>query len=99
VADAEDCQTTARLTAAHDIRARFERWALPGLLAVLGVYCLIMLVGVLWRPAPAGLVDWGNVIVQRAISIRDALLDVCGALASVLGITMTRGHMDARLDK
>lgn len=95
----DDCDTDARLKASHDIRARFERYALPGLLAVLGVYCLIMLVGVLWRPAPPGLPDWGNIIVQRAVAIRDALLDVCGALASVLGITMARGHMDARLDK
>lgn len=97
MADIDD--TDVRLKASHDIRARFEKFALPGMLVVLAAYCLIMLAGVLWLPAPSGVVDWGNMIVQRAVQIRDALLDVCGALASVLGITMTRGHFDARLDK
>ena len=88
-----------RLQASHDIRARFERIALPGLLVVLGAYCAVALAGVVWPPPAPHAADWGAAMVAKVVSLKDTLLDVCGSLASVLGITMTRGHMDARIEK
>jgi hypothetical protein len=89
----------ARLQASHDIRSKFEKYALSLLLTLLVAYVLIMLAGVVWRPAGPHAADWGSLIVQRAVAIKDSILTVCESLASVLGITMTRGHFDARLTR
>ena len=87
------------LSDAHDIRSTFEKWALIAFMVLVVLYCLSIVAGVLWRPAPPHTVDWGAAIVARAVQAKDALEGLLQTLLAGVGITMARGHMDARISK
>lgn len=89
-----------RLHSSHVRRARFEAWATMAAVGIVLAAAIILLVGIALPPPPQGLpsaVDWGRAIVDRSKESSPVLLTLLGSLAGMLGITLTRGHMDARI--
>ena len=73
-------------------RLTFEQRAMAVIIAVLSLVLLACFVA-LW-PSP-----WAKEIGERITAMRDNIVYFVGLIAANLGITMTRGHMDARLNK
>lgn len=93
--------TDARLQASHDRRAKFEQLAYSAAIAIVLATAIILLFGIAYPPpAPdTKLADWGATIVSRARDAVPVLFTLLSALGVGTGITLTRGHMDARLDR
>lgn len=91
--------TATAVSQSHDVRRKFEKAALFSFVAVIVIFLAAALAGTLWHPVPAGTPDWGGSIVARVISLKDVITDMLLTLLGGVGITFTRGHMDARLDK
>ena len=87
----------SQLLSAHGIRSNFEKWALTAFIVIVVIYCASIVAGVLWKPAPAHTIDWGAAIVSRAVQAKDALEGLLQTLLGGVGISMARGHMDARI--
>ena len=76
----------------HSARLTFEQRAMAVIIAVLSLALLACFVA-LW-PSP-----WAREIGVRITAMRENIVYFVGLIAANLGITMTRGHMDARLNK
>lgn len=88
-----------RLAGSHEVRSGFERWALVSFIAIVCAVCVAALVGAIIPPVhQVSATDWGQTIVTRVVQLKDTILDMLGALLSGVGVTFTRGHLDARLD-
>lgn len=81
----------------HSVRASFERYAFVAIIAIIMVTFATVTVGILYPPQIPPAVDWGKAIVERANQSSGLIFDLLGALGSVVGLTLTRGHMDERL--
>jgi hypothetical protein len=94
-----------RLQASHDLRRRFETVAYVAGGGIVIAVCTLLVVGIAMPPpahcAPATACvappDWGAAIVAKAQAAKDVLLDLILALGGWTGVTLARGHMDARL--
>ena len=95
-----------RLQASHDRRKQFETLAyFAGGGAMIAAVYLYLAGAVMPPPAPClpssencvRTVDWGASICKRLLDGWPLLLAATGALASWTGLTLARGHMDARL--
>lgn len=72
------------------IRQLYERWSFALVPAIVVVAFLAAIIGVLW---PGG---YGQDIVERVMKLQDTFLSLTGVLLAGTGITLTRGHFDAR---
>lgn len=98
--------TEDRLQASHDLRRRFETVAYVAGGGIIIAVCILVAIGIAMPPpvqcAPAAAAciappDWGAAIVSKALRAKDVLLDMVLALGGWTGVTLARGHMDARL--
>lgn len=88
---------SAQAQDSHSLRATFERCAFIAIIAIVTVTFTAVIVGILYPPQIPPAVDWGRVIVDRANQSSGLIFDLLGALGSIVGITLTRGHFDERL--
>ena len=95
-----------RLQASHDVRRKFETAAYIVGGGIIVTVTLLTVVGIAMPPpspcAPSistcvPVSDWGASIIGRVKECKDVLLDFLMALGGWTGITLARGHMDARL--
>ena len=77
---------------AASIRQLYERWSFALVPVIVVVAFTAAVVGVLW---PGG---YGQSIVNRVVQLQDTFLSLSGVLLAGTGITLTRGHFDARLN-
>lgn len=99
----------ARIQASHDTRGRFESLAfIVGGSAVAASIAILLIGVIIPPPAPCvfehmphctPLPDWGQAIVERMQHSWDAIVGMLATLAGWTGLTMTRGHLDTRLDQ
>lgn len=89
------------LQASHEARKGFEQLAYNAVIAIILCAAVILLFGIVFPPPPPDtkLADWGAAIVARETQAVPVLLTLLCSLAGALGITLTRGAHDARLDK
>ena len=104
--DAPQNAAEGRLQASHDLRRRFETAAYIAGGGIIFAVCTLVVIGIAVPPpvhcAPDAAAciappDWGAAIVAKAKDAKDLLLDMLVALSGFAGVTLARGHMDARL--
>lgn len=95
-----------RLQASHDVRRKFETAAyILGGGIIAATMTLIVVGSAMPPPTPCSsavstcvpVADWGASIIARIRDCKDTLLDLLMALGGWTGITLARGHLDARL--
>lgn len=89
-----------RLQASHEQRSRFERLAYNAALGIVVAAATILVFGIAWPPPvpDTKMADWGAAIVHKSNEAVPVLLTLLGVLLGGVATTLTRGHMDARLD-
>lgn len=92
--------TAERTTGSHDSRRMFQTIGYNVSVVAVMFFCAILLFGIAYPPpAPnTNLADWGASIVARASAAWPALLAALGALGGLIGLTLTRGAYDAKLE-
>lgn len=98
--DAPVKTTEARATASHDSRRTFQTIGYNVSVTVVMVFCALLLFGIIFPPpAPnTNAADWGATIIKRANESWTPLLAALGALGGLIGMTLTRGAYDAKLE-
>ncbi|MDE1867541.1 MAG: hypothetical protein KGI08_07525 [Thaumarchaeota archaeon] len=88
-----------QILASHNSRLTFEQFAYSAMIGTIVALAVIVLFGIVYPPPAPDIkvADWGAAIVSRAKDSVDVFLTLFGSLAGGTGITLFRGHMDARL--
>lgn len=77
--------------ASKSVRLNFEKyatWLAIGVVALALLACFVAM-----YPAP-----WAATIAQRVVQLKDAIFDMLMNLATILGLSWGRGHMDKRVE-
>jgi len=92
--------TPSHIDASHAQRSKFEQAIYYVATGIVTAFAVVLLFGVAFPPPAPDLkvADWGASIVSRASQAAPVLMVLLGALASWLGISLTRGAHDAKLD-
>ena len=83
--------TEEHKTASDAARLRFEKLATMIALAVVALALIACFIAM--YPAP-----WAEVLAQRVVQLKDAIFDMLMNLATILGLSWGRGHMDKRVE-
>lgn len=94
----------ARLQGSHDRRRAFETFVYIAISGITIAVATLIVIGIAMPPpaqcAPAAAcvapADWGRAIVDKAQISIGPLFDILCVLGGMAGITLTRGHFDAR---
>jgi len=76
--------------ASHKNRLLFEQVATYMAAASIGLLLILLFLSL--YPA-----TWGELIIQRILQIKDAVVELLGTLGGYLGMSWGRGHMDKRI--
>ncbi len=78
---------------AAELRAMYERYVFLIVPAVVVLVILVAVAAVLW-PTP-----YGQTAINRLLQIAATVMELIGILLGGTGLTMTRGHLDQKLQQ